>query len=1094
MSGFGDGPVQGARIGDWILGCPLGSGGIATVFAAEHTDGRPGAIKVLHPSSVGTDEVKRFHREYKALAGLDHPNIVRVFETGVTEGYPWIAMERVDGPDLEATLAAWKQEDPADRWERVDRIVRGLCSALEHIHDRGLIHRDLKPSNVLLDASGQPKLSDFGVVKDHAQTTALTRHGDLIGTVAFMAPEQILDEPVDARTDLYALGAILYVMLTDRRPIEAESVTGYLARHIAHVPPAPHSLRDDIPQILEATCQRLLSKDKTHRFPSAAAVRIALDHAAEGPAFPMRGRQSLQDAWRARIAELHEGHGGMIELSAAPWTGRSFALASLLATTEGPVSRAGGAERNPVTSLLCGLGGRTDLPAKEHLRALAAKLREGPSVIAVDDLHRADPRIVRALARLMRKLIDEGAHVLFVYTVTARTHQVLEPLTALDMPRLEWRLGPIDRRSFGQLLKDRGLRGGAAGVLVRRLHQALHGRPGAAHMQLQALEDAGWLEARDGRLRGTRSPKSFATEALPVPPRARKRLDRILNRLHDEAVGATEVLALLGRPASWRLVQRIADAPSGVAEQLIAAGMWASADEVDGVAQVRLALPWMDQVVAARMSRPERQRAHRAIAEGLSRPLRRSGAAEVAHHFEASGEAALAWPLYLRAARSEAHNRAHTQVLALCRHARRVEEAGQAAMEGEAGLRLLIRGRQLEGEAYLARGSWESALEPLEEAGRLSRRLDDASALARALAAQGRAWYRLGQFDEAEPRLAGALAHSQPGEPERAGALRALADLQLRKQRLADSEEMWREAMSVSRVGGSREGEARALRGLAHLRALEGRLQASWELLIQAEDLLAGGGEARVQASILARSIELALAAARYDAALRRSDQLLTLIERRDLEDRVLDAMGLRADVFLALGRMDDAHTFVSQIETRLHGHQIPLRLRTARQRARLGPATDALALLPTQDALQADPIDDGPAQASAIRARAIAVDRPDTAQDLARWCLSRPRPRLVIRHVAVHLDAGEALLAAGDPRAARRAAKAGLSHVSGAGGDGLRLELLSLFLRADPDVRIRAAFRQVASRAAKRLSPEMVRTLANRPGFAEAFGGPQRR
>lgn len=713
-------------------------------------------------------------------------------------------------------------------------------------------------------------------------------------------------------------------------------------------------------------------------------------------------------------------------------------------------------------------------------------------MLALDDVHRADPRIIEAIARLTDKLIvQEGRALLVVTTATCRPHTLLEPLQRVDLQPEIWRLGPIDRRAVGQLVRDRGLRGGAAGVLTRRLHQDLHGRPGAVHLQLVALEQAGWLRRDGRRLAGTRSPTRFATEELPVPALARERLARVVGRLNAEALTATRYLALLGRPAPWTLVQALGDGPHGLVDELVAEGVWERhGSEGDEDSTVALALPWLDRVVAEALTDEARRRLHRRIAEALARSRRRSQAAEVAHHFEASGAPGRAWPLYLRAARTEARNRAHTRVLALCRQARDVEAAGLARLGDDEGPPLQIRARQLEGEAYLARGSWEAALPALEEAARLARKQGDMPSLSRALGAQGRAWYRLGHFEEAEPRLAGALRHGRPGDPERAGALRALADLQLRKNRLEDSEEMWREALSMARAAGSLEEEARALRGLAHLRALEGRLRASWDLLLEAEDRLGGGGDPRVQAGILARSVELALAAAHYEAALHRSDALLSLVERRDLEDRVLDAMGLRADVLWAIGRPDDAETFVTQIEARLHGAPMRVRLRTARQRARLGPTEDALGLLPTQGDLVSDPIEDGPAQASAVRARALAVNRPDTARDLALWCLRRPRPRLVLRHVDVHLDAGEALLAAGDPGAARRAAKAGLSHVSGAGGDGLRLELLSLFLRADSDVRIQAAFRQISTRVAARLPGELVRALQQRRGFETAFSG----
>jgi len=1090
---FGPAPEPGALLAGWTLQEPLGSGGIAAVFRASHRDGRSAAIKVLHPSSVGTDQVRRFHREYKALSRLQHPHIVRVYETGEVGGYPWIAMELVEGADLEATLERWVQADPPDRWEQVERVVRGLCHALACIHELGLVHRDLKPGNVLLDAAGEPRLSDFGGVKDrHAHTTALTRHGDLIGTVAFMAPEQILDEPVDSRTDLYALGALLYVMLTGRRPIEAESVTGFLARHIAHVPPAPSSVRPDVPPHLEAICQRLLYKDRNHRFPTAQAVLQALDRtAAQGPERPpLRGRDSLLAAWHEHTAALTQGTGQLIRLTGPRWSGLTFALDTLLDSVDVPVLRASGAERNPVRTLLHAADPDADVPTSKQLRRLAAALREQPTVVAVDDLDQADPRIIDALARLVRKLIlEESRPLLLIYTALHPAHDVLAPFTqGLAGPgSTRWRLGPVSRRAVGQMLRDRGLSGGVAGVLARRLHGELMGRPAAVHAQLGSLVQAGWLALEGDRLVARRRPRACAREALPVPGAARDRIQRGLDRLDPDALGAVEVLALMDRPTSVGRIRALADVPASTVEQLVQKGWWAWEERSSGTA-VRIAVPWLADVAIEGMDARRRRAVHRAIAASLGQSRRRTQAAEVARHHVAAGEPDKAWPLYLRAARSAAQDKQHNRVLEACRAARRVEDAGLDAMDEEAGRSLQRRARLLEGEALLARGDWHEAISPLEDAARLARHLGDDSALARALGSQGRAWYRLGRFDEATPRLKGALRYHRPGEPERGPALRGLADIRLREGDLQASEALWSEAMSMARAADARDAEARACRGLAHLRTLEGRLQAAADLLLQAEDLIRGTGDPRVLASILARALELDLAAGRYAQALHRSDALMELVERRDLDERVLEALALRTECCLVLGRDDDARDLLAQVQSRLPGAPWPLRLRVSRQQTLLGADQAALAHLPGREELPADPIEDPPAQASAVRALATARTRPDDAIDLARWCQRRPRARLVLRHVRIHLDAGLALFRADQRRSAREAAKAGLRHVSGAGGDGLRLELLALFHQADPDPRIQAAFRQVAERVCAGQPDEIRRALARRETLRPAF------
>ncbi len=280
-TGLGSHPGPGDTVGSYRLVSLVGTGGMASVYRAEDEAGQPVAIKILNPARVHPDDVKRFTREYQALSKITHKNVVSVFGAGVSERYPWIAMEFVDGVDLSDVISAWKRSTPSDHFARVHRLLTGLCEALQYVHDLGMIHRDLKPTNILVTADGEAKLSDFGVVKgdsSHAtHQTQLTMAGRLVGTVAFMAPELITSDGVDRRADLYALGACLYMMLTFQRPIEATSVAGYLARHLTEVPRPASEHNPSVPQRLEQICQRLLLKDKSYRYPTAQAVLHALE-------------------------------------------------------------------------------------------------------------------------------------------------------------------------------------------------------------------------------------------------------------------------------------------------------------------------------------------------------------------------------------------------------------------------------------------------------------------------------------------------------------------------------------------------------------------------------------------------------------------------------------------------------------------------------------------------------------------------------------------------------------------------------------------------------------------------------------------------
>ncbi len=1070
------GLTVGQQLGPYRLEEAVGAGGIARVFKARGPDGGPIAIKVLHPSSLETDEERRFQREYRALARLRHPNIVQVHEAGVHDGYPWIAMEYVEGADLDATVEGWADLEPKERWRRSERILRGLCAALEAVHELGLVHRDLKPANVLVSADGVAKLSDFGVVKDrHGDTTALTRHGNLVGTVAFMAPEQITHEAVDPRTDLYSLGAVLYVMLTGRRPIEADSVTAFLARHLSHVPPPPSTVQPEVPRRLEVVCQRLLYKDPGQRYPSARAVLAALDDLRDPDALPLRGREALLRAARERLGTLGEGAAGLVVLEGPPLSGRTAtldALAGLAGEGGLRVGRASGP--SPVTELLRDLGGpAATTPLARHLRALAAGVRGRPTLLLVDDLDRAPERMGDALVRLVEKLSEEGEAVLVVAS-GAEAAGGLAPVSEAAGAR--WRLGGLPRRALAQMLRDRGVRGATAGALASRMLRELGGLPGAVHAQVQALTEAGWLTSREGRLVPSRPPADLAAAPLPIPEGAQRTLEAELAGLDPELLTLLEALTMLDRAASRDELAHLLDGSPPVD-----AGRAFIAEDEQGV---HLSRPFAAPVIRARMDRSARRAWHDRIAEHLIRTRRRAGAPDIGHHLEASGRPSEAYPWYVRAARLAARHQQHAEVLGWCARARAVRRPGEARLSPDQACTLRRRLFQYEGEAHLARGGWEAAREPLEQAVDAARELGDAVALTRALGALGRAWYRLGRFAEATPILEEALMVGTPDQPERAPAVRALADLRLRERRFDEARALWDEALRTARQAGSRDAEARARRGLAHLRALSGDLPGASQELDRALDLLRGGSAHRVRAGVLARAIELDLAGARFAGARHRAEELVELVTTRDLSDRAGEAWFLAGEVRARThqGAAEEAADRATPL-LRGPGGRNSLGLRLARLWLDLGRPDRAAELLPDQGAAMApDPVEDPSGSTAALRARLEATRRPEQARDLARWCLVRPPATLVLSQAARLEDVGWALLDAGHASDARRAAKEGLALLQGPGLDGLRLRLLRLFHAADPDPRVAEALETLLRRVLARQPPALRADLASHP------------
>jgi len=286
--------LVGRTIGEkFALESLLGAGAMGAVYRAHHIAlDKIVAVKVMHRGLLADPTfATRFHREAKAASRLDHPNSIRILDFGEEpDGLLYIVMDHLDGRDL---LRVIQEDWPLPAWRTVEILSQAL-SALAVAHDMGVLHRDLKPENIMVlrnvNDDGTPtdvvKVLDFGIAKitDGRDTqvpvsstySKLSTGGMLVGTPAYMSPEQAQGEPLDARSDLYSVGVILYQILTMCLPFEAASAVGLLLKHVHEKPPAPSSVSSAVHPGLEAVCLKAMSKQRRDRYPNAREMRAAL--------------------------------------------------------------------------------------------------------------------------------------------------------------------------------------------------------------------------------------------------------------------------------------------------------------------------------------------------------------------------------------------------------------------------------------------------------------------------------------------------------------------------------------------------------------------------------------------------------------------------------------------------------------------------------------------------------------------------------------------------------------------------------------------------------------------------------------------------
>ena len=319
--------MNGSELGSrYRVEARIGTGGMADVFRGfDPVLHRTVAIKVLN-ARFASDEsfVDRFRREAQAAARLNHPNIVGVFDHGSDDGTQYIVMEFIEGRTLAEALGAGRRPTPAQAAE----IARHICDALAAAHAQGVIHRDIKPANIMVTRDGTVKVMDFGIARLVSGPETAPQTSAVLGTAAYLSPEQAQGQPVDARTDIYSLGTVLYEMLAGRPPFAGESPVAIAYKQVNEPPVPPSQINPDVPPSLDAVVMRALAKNPANRYQTAREFADDLDRVREGrpvlatPLLP--GGEATQVISRAQHTQV------LPPQTEAPGSGRKVWLGVLI--------------------------------------------------------------------------------------------------------------------------------------------------------------------------------------------------------------------------------------------------------------------------------------------------------------------------------------------------------------------------------------------------------------------------------------------------------------------------------------------------------------------------------------------------------------------------------------------------------------------------------------------------------------------------------------------------------------------------------------------------------------------------------------------
>ncbi len=901
-------------------------------------------VKLLLPLPLADEARGRFRREFRSLSRLDHPNVLRVFEAGLWGDRPWFSMELIEGHDLREEREVLQGLTPQARFERVESVLVQIAGALAYIHERGLVHRDITPGNVMLDAAGRARLMDFGVVKElgHDHTMVNT----VIGTVAYMAPEQISNAPIDARADLYSLGALLYLLLTGQRVFRAHTIHGYMEQHLNAVPRPPQQVDPLVPSHLDAICLRLLAKDPSDRFASAAHLLHVLGHAGnddDSPHWPPRtvGRTLLKATLRDALDAVERGQRGsalLISASMGQGKTRILELVETWARRRGlrvasgrsrPLDRPFGVFSRIYEAL------RTDAPAPileetfgrseearrtERYPVIAAfrdlLVERAPAVLLLDDLHHADPASVELLSYLIRNTLEMGhAPVVFVLGHASTDSSVrsrlaeLEPVSAIE-------LGPLEAAEVEELVLSLLESTPASLALADRLHRESGGSPAFITDMLQGLMDDGVIVPEEGRYALMLDVSEITRSRLPMPASLRQALQERLAPLSPDAREVGHVLALTRRRLHLDVLIEAApfdeDRVMEALDELVDAQIVVE-DRGDDSERVELSHGRFRDVLLEDLGAADIASRHRRMGEVLELHYRgRLGQVfeELAWHFEQAGIATKAYAYLSKTAARHLARSLYAESLTFLDRALQLEPEARPLMVLDDADHLLAEAHLARGQALFHLGRLEEAVKNLRHTERLARELSDTRLQARVAGDLGELLRNMGTHaHESEHYLRQAIERAEESGDQTllpkpmyqlGGVLWGNGDLE-------GAERTWRRSLEIATRVGDERSVGLGYNGLGILAICRGDSMAARKHIEQSAAVFERLGMLDRLAISRVNLVELYLQQGLLLKALTLSDR--TVEQAREVQHVHGVALGLawRAQALLAIRRFPEA-------------------------------------------------------------------------------------------------------------------------------------------------------------------------------------------